>query len=245
MKKYLIALLVLVGSFHLSAEEGLFTKGLESLTKKEYSLAEQYFTQDIELEPSFSSFYNLGITYGEQEKWVEAKWAFESALKYKPANSEAQKNARFVNSQISNSHHWDHPYSWSQRLIIGIGFYPWFLLVILSSIGLGVVLFFVLSKHKRYYRQGIQLIVPFALLFIFSAYSLFKFVHHFDILQYGIVKKEQTQLYISPEGVQWDQEIPAGKRLQILQITPDKNWIQLEDEHIGVFWVSETDVYIY
>src|SRR5690554_6211134 len=78
-------------AFLSNSKDSLFVKGLDEMLEENYDAAQNTFHNDVLKSPSFSSYYNLKVASGGLEEWSKAKWAFESALKYKPLNGRSEE----------------------------------------------------------------------------------------------------------------------------------------------------------
>src|SRR5690554_3180808 len=96
--------------FHVKSSDSLFTKGISEMALENYREALEYFQKDVEANPNFSSFYNLGVAAGNVEDWFMAKWAFESALKLNPFHHDTKHNAELATRQLSPNREWTRPY---------------------------------------------------------------------------------------------------------------------------------------
>ena len=120
-------------AFFGNCKDSLFLKGLDGMLEEDFVKAQKDFQKDVLKSPSFASYYNLGVASGNLEEWSKAKWAFESALKYKPLNGDAQFNAQFATRKLSEDQVWSHPYPWIDRVVLGFGINVWFIFVIISK----------------------------------------------------------------------------------------------------------------
>lgn len=248
MKLRIIILFFCCAPLFSLGQDSLFLKGEEYLLQKQYDAAEVYFMKDLQQKKNFSSFYNLGVTYGEQEDWHRAKWAFESALKYHPMDNKAQFNAEFVSHQIDSKDQWEHPYSWFLRFVLGVGSLIWSILLFIGSTVIGLYLFWNTTKRKdsRKYKRIQQLLFPFLVLMLFSLISLFAIRQHFKVNQFAIMTGEDMEIFLSPEGVEIENlKDYSGYRFRIQKYSNDGEWIQLHFPDEQFYWVKAIDVLTY
>lgn len=248
MKKILVFILIF-SLFPLfgTCSDSLFQKGLEELVQGNYSEAENYFQKDVSKNPNYANYYNLGIAAGNLSNWTKAKWAFESALKYKPFNKDVQYNAKFATQQLSESQSWDDPYGVGKKVIVGFGSAIWVILTIVFSLLTGVSIYILLRKHKNntLLKWSRRLIVPALLLFLISSFCVYSINFHFNHQAFAILKNDETQFYISPNGVQVDNNANPSNRFQVLKYSKDSSWVQLRSQKNKVLWVKQKNVYSY
>lgn len=226
-------------------QDSLYFKGLEALSTKDFNAAQESFTQNINISPSFEGYYNLGYAFAKQERWSESLWANEAALKYDPTNNKAIYNAKFSLKQISPDVDWNHPYSWTERIIFSIGETTWFILMIFSSIIVAISIFFLLSTNKRDSKNlwSKRLIIPFAILLVIAVFCFNKILDHYEDNRYAYSIDKETNLYLSPEGLEVDDNLPESIRLNVVQ--DQKEWVQILTPDFRSFWVRKEDVLIY
>lgn len=245
---YLIVFFLFSFATISSATDSLFQKGLEEIYHENYAEAQLNLEKTVLTHPSFSSFYNLGIAAGKLEDWSKAKWAFESALKYLPLNGDAQFNAEFATHQLSENQEWSHPYSWIKRIILGFGVNAWLIVTILSSLLLGLIVFFATSQYqtqKTLNKWCMRLIFPAILFFIIAISGVYITNNHFTKEQFAIIKNDQAKLYISPNGLKIQQEINLGNRFIIVDYFDEDTWVQIQSQDNQMFWVKKNEIYIY
>lgn len=245
---FLSILLVFSFASISSGRDSLFLKGLDEMLNEDYLKAQTNFHDDVLKDPSFSSFYNLGVASGNLEEWSKAKWAFESSLKYKPLNGDAQFNAEFATHKLSKNKEWSHPYPWLNRVILGFGINTWLVFVIISSLFLGGLVFTIVSKNKTkttLNKWCLRLISPVILLFILSFYGIYTTNKHFTEDKFAIIKSNQSKLYISPNGVEVQDKIDRGSRLRIKKYFKDSTWVQVKSHGQNLLWIKNDDLYTY
>lgn len=246
--KIKILVISLICFSSLYGSDSLFQKGIYELAQGNLKNAQKEFLESAIVQPSFSSFYNLGIASGNLKDWNKAKWAFESALKYNPLNNNAIYNAQFATKKLNKNIEWTHPFSWLERIIINFGALTWQLLAVVFSILSGVFIFFMISKsnHNSSLRKwSFRLLLPSVLLSVIGSFGIYKLNNHFTEFRFAILKDGHPQFYISPEGVEIDQNTTPGSRLKIIRHDKDENWFQVEPESKNLLWVEKKDVYLY
>lgn len=226
-------------------KDSLYAKGVEALSKKDYKSAEKYFTQNIEISKSYEGFYNLGFAFAKQEKWNESLWANEAALKYKPTNSKAIYNAKFSLEKVSSDAEWTHPYTWTKRIILSIGQTTWLVLMVVSSliVALSVYLLIVHKKSNIISSWPLRLIIIFLLILITSIICFNDTMNHFEENRYAYSKEVETTLYLSPEGLEVDENLPVNIRLNV--VIDQDEWLQVLTPEFNSYWVKKEDVYTY
>jgi tetratricopeptide (TPR) repeat protein len=226
-------------------KDSLYKKGIEALSVKDYNAAQDYFTQNIEIAPSFESYYNLGYAYAKKEKWNKSLWANEAALKYDPTNSKAIYNAKFSLKQISPDAFWSHPYSWTKRIILSIGETTWFILMLISSIIVAVSIYFLLSQRNGCSKKvwSKRLIFPFLTLLVLAVYCFNEALNHYEENKYAYSLGVEAQLYLSPDGLEVDGELPKNVRLNVIQ--NQKEWIQIATPDLRTYWLKKEDLFMY
>lgn len=226
-------------------KDSLYTKGLEALSTKNYAAAEKVFVQNIEASPSFEGYYNLGYAFAKQKKWNESLWANEAALKYAPTNSKAIYNAKFSLKQISPEAEWNHPYSWTERIILSAGETTWLILMLVSSLIVAASIYFLVSQNKGITKViwSKRLIIPFVIILIISMFCFNDTLRHYEELRYAYVKDKEIVLYLSPKGLEVDESLPISLRLKIAQAQDD--WVQILTPDFRSFWVKKEDVSVY
>jgi len=247
MKHVIFILFCCFLSFFARSQDSTFKKGVEALAEKNFETAHNLFTQDIAAAPSFSSFYNLGVAASKQKNWNEARWAFESALKYKPLNGNAQFNAEFSAHQLNKNVTWTHPYSWLERIIFGFGETVWVIISIVSAIALGILLFIGIGKSTSatQRRWGLRLFIPTALLLFIGMYSIQSINSHFKTSKYALQQPEKVNTYLSPNGVQADQIVEGYQRLSIIAYSKDSSFIRVKTLAGSPSWIESGDVLTY
>jgi hypothetical protein len=230
------------------SSDSLFSKGLDEMMQEDYQQAQTDFQIAAFSKPCFSSYYNLGVASGKLEEWSKAKWAFESALKFKPLNGDAQFNAEFSTRKLSENQTWNHPYPWAERVVLGFGINTWLIFVILSSIFLGFLVFNIVSKSKgksTLKKWCISLIGPAIFLFFVSFYGIYSTNNHFTNNRFAIIKNSKTEFYISPNGVEVQDEIDPGSRLNIQKYFKDSTWVQVKSQENNLLWIKNNELYTY
>ncbi|RFC54427.1 hypothetical protein [Brumimicrobium aurantiacum] len=242
--KLIIVILSFLLSIQVFGSDSLFLKGVDNIMENNYEKASDIFAKDAEENPSFSAFYNLGVSSGNLDDWHKAKWAFESSLKYKPLNGDAQFNAEFASKQLNNRHTWEHPFPWIERVMLGFGMSTWVFFACVSSIFLGFLIYKVTSSsniNKWFFR----LIAPAVILFGVSFYGVYSINMHFNSSHYAILKKSDVPLYISPNGVESQDKLDPSDRLVILKYFKNNTWIQVQSKTNNMLWVKAENVYTY
>lgn len=245
MKKYLVIYLLVVFSSFAFGKNTAFDKGVEHLSKKEYGEAKKSFLVAIQEKPDFSAYYNLGIANGKLEDWQAARWAFEASLKYRPSSSKALYNARFATIKIDTDLDWKHPYSWGERMVLGIHGYIWLFLTISSALLLGVFLFSYISGNDKniWYKWQKRFLIPSILLF---AISFFSINYQRSLLiepHFAIVKNQKLKSYISPNGIEIEFELNPKVRLEVIDTFEDDSWLYVKSENTTAIWVRSSDLY--
>lgn len=228
------------------SNDDFFNNGLDQLLNKDYVGAKQSFLKDIEQQASYSAFYNYGVAAGELEQWHEAKWAFESALKYKPLDSDGQYNARYVTHQLSDEKIWVHPYPWLERVVLGFGSSTWWFLALVSSVFLGLLIFNIISKKSSKMQKWCwRLSFPALLIFGISFYGVYSINQHYEQERYAIIKDNTTEFYISPNGVQIQENLDPANRLSVVKYFKDSTWVQIKSEGNNHLWVEASNLLTY
>lgn len=231
-----------------NCSDSLFQKGVDELVKGNNKQAQKYFQEDILKSPSFSNYYNLGITAGNIGDWNKAKWAFESALKFEPLNDDVEYNARFATQKLNKSQVWTNPYSIGEQAIVGFGSIAWTLLTIFFSLCLGLFIYVILRKSNKesaLTKWSFRLMIPAILLFIVSFFCVYSINNHFNQHRFAILKGSNSKFYISPNGVEANNDIDPSKRLQILKYAKDSTWVQLKSYNDKTLWISSEEIYRY
>ena len=238
---YFISILTVGFAQH---KDSLYNRGVAALSAKDFNTAEKCFSQNIEVAPSFESYYNLGYAYAKQKKWSESLWANEAALKYDPTNNKAIYNAKFALEKIAPDADWNHPYTWTERIILSAGETIWFILMAISSIVVAISLFFLISrKNSSKIIWSKRLIIPFAILFVLSALCLNKVLNHFEENKYAYAIDGETTLYLHPNGLAVDEDLPSLVRLNIVQ--DQKDWIQVLTPNSNSYWMKSKSLRVY
>src|SRR5690554_1461128 len=245
MKKYLLIYLLLVFSNIAFGKNAAFDQGVEHLSKKEFIEAKKSFLIAIEERPDFSAYYNLGIANGKLEDWQAARWAFEASLKYRPSSTKARYNARFATVKIDSNLEWEHPYSWVERLILAIHGYIWLILTIVAAILIGAFVYNYVAKTKNTVLNKWlkRFLVPTAILFAISFFSL---IYQRSLLvepHFAIIKNKELKSYISPNGIEIEYELNPKVRLEIIDSFEDDLWLYVKSEDKTAIWVRSSDLY--
>ncbi|MCO5269733.1 MAG: hypothetical protein M9897_12645 [Brumimicrobium sp.] len=249
MRILILGILCWVGSFSYSIAsiDTLFQKGVERLAEEDFNEARTTFKAIVEQEPSFAAYYNLGIAFARLNEWNHARWAFESALKYKPMEEDAQYNAQYALQQVNPKIEWQHPYSWYNRFVLGAGVYLWYVLALISSLLIGLAIYFSVSKYsKELVRKWINRLLPLGiLLFIFSTYNVSVIKQHFNAYQFAIASRSEIKLYLSPNGLEVNEEIKYEDRFILEEYAIDSTWIHILTSENRDFWVKSEDMLVY
>lgn len=225
--------------------DSLFHKGVAALVHNDYSKAKALFSSLAKQSPSYSAYYNLGVAYGKLQQWNEAKWAFESALKYAPTNADAQANAAFATHKINKNKVWKHPYSWVTRIFIRFGYGLWLTIIIISSLFLGYLIYlFIVRPSIAKGKINKQLGSIALVLFILSFFGIITINRHFSQPKYVILKPSQAEFYLSPNGVSLSPTIDWSERFVILP-SENKEWLHITSANNKQFWVKRKNVLIY
>jgi tetratricopeptide (TPR) repeat protein len=246
MRLLLITYFFSIVAFGFAQEkDSLYNKGLEALIVKEYNSAQEYFAQNVEITPSFQGYYNLAFAYAEQEKWIESLWANEAALKYHPTNSKAIHNVKVSFDKIFPDDEWSHPYSWTKRIILSVGETTWFILMLVSSLIVAASIYFLLSRNKEKSKiiWSKRLVVPFAILLVLAAFCFNQVLNHFEENTYAYSVDEETELYLSPEGIEVDADLPENMRLSIIQ--DQEEWMQIVTPDFSTYWAKKQSLLVY
>lgn len=235
-------------TFLSNSKDSLFVKGLDEMLEENYEAAQNNFHNDVLKSPSFSSYYNLGVASGGLEEWSKAKWAFESALKYKPLNGDAQFNAEFVTQKLSPKYNWTHPYPWFERVILGFGVNLWLFAVIITSVFLAILVYRVTSNpdaKSTLNKWCLRLLGPALVLFLISFYGIYATNKHYTQKRFAIVKDDHTPFFISPNGVEASDNVDPGSRLKIIKFFKDDTWVQVKSDRNELLWAKSDDLYTY
>ncbi|WP_107039419.1 tetratricopeptide repeat protein [Brumimicrobium mesophilum] len=246
--KNIVLIFILLFSWcsYVSSADSTFQIGIEDIMQEDYKKAQNDFLKSTEKQPSFSSYYNLGVASGSLNDWNKAKWAFEASLKYKPLNGDAQYNAKFATQKLSRNITWTHPYPWLERIMLGFGTTTWIIAVSISSIFLGLLIFNSLSKGKSNLKKWcIRLIIPAILIFSVAFYGIYSTNKHYNVERYAILKNSDTKFHISPNGVQIRDEISSGNRFEIVKYFKDSVWVQVKTVEHNLLWVKSEGLYTY
>ncbi|MGB0933818.1 MAG: hypothetical protein ACPGU5_06020 [Lishizhenia sp.] len=218
-----------------------FQEGIEAYQNKQFKKARTFFLKSLEQEETAAIYYNIGLTYFEEKKFVAALSNFENALKIKPRFEDAMINAALTKDKIEADAIWAHPYSWLERFIYSIGSKYWITIIYTSSIMLGTTLFLLLMYRKR------KVVLLFFLLSIFalpmSILALNKLEKHIHLKEYCFAKNKNTTLLLSPNGLEQPEKIELGKRYRIIK--ESQNHFQIKTEGNRLFWVSAESVFYY
>lgn len=246
MRLLLIIYLLSIAALSFAQEkDSLYQKGIEALSVKDYKRAQDFFSQNIEIAPSFESYYNLGYAYAKMEKWSKSLWANEAALKYDPTNSKAIYNSKFSLKQISPDAVWSHPYSWTKRIILSIGETTWFILMLISSIIVAVSIYFLLSQRNGNSKKlwSRRFVFPFSILLVLAVLCFNEVLHHYEKNRFAYSLDEKAELYLSPKGIHVDGDLPQNKRLSIIQ--DHKDWMQIVTPDLRTYWVKKESLLVY
>ena len=189
-----------------------------------------------------AGYYNLGIAFSKQERWSEALWAFEAALKLDPNHEDAIYNATYSLQQIDERAVWNHPFSWGQRTLLRLSTGLWYTLVVLFSLTASVLIVLFVRKTLPDYKQKVVqiLIVGSVLLGLISFYAGFKTEQHFTRNHYVTPLEETLSTYASKDGVKLETTLLKGQRYPYLSETDD--WIQVRYTDDRPVWVMKMGV---
>lgn len=102
----LLAALVLMyitfsGVSAATMSDSLFARGNDYYMQRQYAMAEQCYTQIIEMGyESADLYFNLGNTYYKQDKFAAAILYYEKALLLKPGDEDIRQNLSLANAHV-------------------------------------------------------------------------------------------------------------------------------------------------
>lgn len=239
MIKILFSSFLLFATFLVNAQ---FQEGIKAHENKRFTKARSYFQQSLKKQETATVHFNIGLTFFEQQKYIAALNSFENALKINPNFEDAMINSTLTKDKIEADSIWIHPYSWLERFIYSIGSNYWIIAIYTFSLILGIAVFiFLISKKRR------KLSILFGILSIFalptSIIALNKLEKHINVKEFCYAKAGNTELLLSPNGLEQPEKIELGKRYRIIK--ESQNHFQIKTEENRLFWVSEESVFYY
>ena len=89
------------GASAASVSDSLFARGNEYYMERQYAMAEQSYTQIIEMGyASADLYFNLGNTYYKQDRYATAILYYEKALLLKPGDEDIRQNLSLANAHV-------------------------------------------------------------------------------------------------------------------------------------------------
>ncbi len=215
-----------------------FEKGLLAISEDSLESAIQLFQEDIQLSPSFESYYNLGVLYEQFDNYPYAIWALESSLKLQPFSTKASNKLQNIyNKEFKVD--WSHPYSFGTKLQFFIGAKIWFTLALICSMISGWILYYLFKKKTPILGYSLISLIISTLLFAYNGYQAEKKPSQNNF----IIFHETPKTYITPNGIEYPTEINLGKRHSI--VLQSEEWIQFISEDNRPLWVEEKYALIY
>ena len=238
----LLGLFLLVSTSGLSNKDSVFHMGVKSLSDGDFKQAIAFLEEDLTTNPSFEVFYNLGIAYGEIERWNDSYWASEAALKWKPSDNNAIFNAQFALSKVDDKITWNHPYSWTKRVVLSLSPLVWYVLsLIVSIISAALIFYLIVNKKKnnffQFSRIFLVIILPLLFLFVFAGFTA---SNHYSNTDYIISKHTDVETFANENGIKLKESLKLGMRYPY--ITETEGWIQLLYSDNRPVWVEKKDV---
>lgn len=227
----------------LAQQDSLFVKGIESLSKGETEQAVDYFKADVAITPSYESYFNLSLSYLELEDWEGAFWAAEEALKWNPSSRIAIDNAKSALENLESDTSWNHPYSWTKRIIIAVPLGFWYSLALISTLLIAFFIFNLITKGKafRFYNYRYLLLI-FGFVFVLSLVNGAIVNNHFTSPGFVYAKEQNQPLYASQNGIVLKQTLKLGNRYRILKI--GEEWVKVKYHDNQPVWVPKTAVFM-
>jgi tetratricopeptide (TPR) repeat protein len=241
--KTLLLILFFAITLPLAAQSSM-EEGLEFLGEKDYGQAIQTFQNEVKNNPSSEAFYNLGIAYIGKGEALYALWAFESALKYNPSSSKAAHNARVLFTELHPEENWIAPYGLGIRIVTYFSATFWMALAFLFSLGISVLIFFMLAKQKHMHQNTFRaLLVVGTLLLVCFVWAYGANKSHYSRDTYAIVKYHNAPIFIGKEGVPAATQFNIGDRLNF--IVADEEWTSVSTKEGDVYWIESNQLLRY
>lgn len=241
----LIGLLFILTGFVRAQQDSIQEGSIQSLLKEgSYKTVIDSIEPTLSNNTTFSSYYNLGIAYEKSGFHYKALWAFENALKIDPSSSEAQHNANFVFGKIAKNEEWEHPFSWTERMIVAFS-RLWTPLLIVSMIILALIVFLRMGKvtvNKANWIQKSWLL--WLLLAVIALFSINKLNNHFTHHQRVIIENREQPVFLSPNGIPAEDKIELPIRATVNSYSEDSSYISIL---LGkeTYWINNERTLVY
>lgn len=252
MKKWLTLLIlsfcfsIIYGSNIDTAAQTHMTLGNEAYQKENYSLAIDYYTQNIEDGyESVSLYYNLANAYFKNGNNARALLWYERALRLAPADEDIKHNIAFVNQKITDKID-PIPTSifsrWWTAMAKQFNEKQWAIISIISaSLLLIAVLLFLFSKNRAIRISGFIILWLSAIILIFSILFASKEKKSLESHQEAIIMDLVVEAKNEPNA--------SGKTLFVIheglkvEITAEMNgWIEIKIPNGEKGWIMENMV---
>lgn len=216
-----------------------FERGNQWYQKNDYAKAIDAYKSYIQQNPyDYLAYFNLGNSYYQKENYALSLWSYEKSLKIKPNFDQAKFNAKKAYAKSHLRGQWKSSTYWLLRILFSVGYNFWAYIAILSALLLSGAAF-VYFKTVRIELKRIFLLTNVVFLFILLVSTALAGFHYKRLHneQFGIIIQSNTHAKVSPD---WNEktafDLPAGKKVRILQ--KNKDWVEIELNKSHTGWVS-------
>lgn len=230
MKTWILIISALLVN-HFSFSKNLIEKGNDAYASENFEEAIQFYLSDISNgNQSSDLYYNLGNAYYRLNEIGESIWAYQTAIKLNPDNTDAIFNLQFVNEMTVDKidRHQTGVGSWVKARLFGVNpnfwvYWSWFL-----SLVLAISLYFFFTKTSAFINTISSLsIFIVGLAFIFTI-SL-SIIQKNQIIQknHFVITEAMAKIQNEPKQESLTSfELHEGAELNI--ISENSNWYEVE-----------------
>ncbi|MEN9999732.1 MAG: hypothetical protein RI922_2722 [Bacteroidota bacterium] len=227
MKKWLLILAILgIKSLVLASS---FDDGLKAAEAKNFKQAIHEFEEVIAEQPlNSAAFYNLGNAYYKNHEFGKAIWAYESAIKLNPKNSEAPVNIELCYRELTNGNAWQPSISGLQRMIYSIGSTTWAVLAFLVSCLIAYALFSLLSnKNTPWKRFHVMALLGESVVFIACLIAATSTANYPANRDYGVIVTKSSPCFTTEKNTTADFAVNEGAKVRIISETENRVEVEL------------------
>lgn len=208
-----------------------FEEGNAHYMNEDYDAAIKSYTAELNSGIVSSNLYfNLGNAYHKNNELGKAVWAYESALKIDPKNSDAQKNLTFVNKMTIDQIDNDKPGigQWFKNTLFGpyVNLWAWLSIGMAVLLAASLLLFFK-STTRKWRNLGLFGGMGSSILLILACCLAY---FHKDFVMAkteAIVIETLVEVKVAPKDeTDTSFELHEGTKVQLLEM--ESGWQQIE-----------------
>lgn len=245
MKIYIMVISFLFGFTVLAAEENTFSKGIKAHSEHLYEEAAVFFLEAINEDSSnISAYYNYGLSSIGVESFGKAIWAFESVLKFKPNDLQAQEKIEYCYERLDAPTNYTPLLNGFSSILYSFSSNTWSILAILFSlVTAGSIILWKLNKILSFNKILISLgAISFIVCIssILLAKNTYEFTHEHNN---AIVISSNASSYYDASSIS-ELTITEGTRLSVLS-TKNDSLLEVMDANQKTHLVKTSEVWLF